>query len=96
MAEVVAAAAAAAAAVAAAAGVVAVPVAVVVGAEVLGAGLEPGELVAEEVGLRLGLKTLRRLSFYRKGPTRTHPLFAGSFLSVPLSRLLSYCFSFFL
>ena len=91
MAEVVAAAAAAAAA----AEVVAVPVAVV-GAEVLGAGLEPGELVAEEVGLRLGLKTLRRLSFYRKGPTRTHPLFAGSFLSVPLSRLLSYCFSFFL
>ena len=91
MAEVV----AAAAAVAAAAEVVAVPVAVV-GAEVLGAGLEPGEPVAEEVGLRLGLKTLRRLSFYRKGPTRTRPLFAGSFLSVPLSRLLSYCFSFFL
>jgi hypothetical protein len=86
---------AAAAAAAAAAEVVAVPVAVV-GAEVLGAGLEPGELVAEEVGLRLGLKTLRRLSFYRKGPTRTHPLFAGSFSSVPLSRLLSYCFSFFL
>ena len=41
---------------AAAAEVVAVLVAVV-GAEVLGAGLEPGELVAEEVGLRLCLKT---------------------------------------
>ena len=75
------AAAAVAAAAEAEAEVVLVPVAVV-GAEVLGVGLQPGEPVAEVAGFQLGLKTLRRLSFYRMGPMRTHPQFAGNFLSV--------------